>query len=80
MGLAVEALPALDAAAITKSDSTAVNFDAIYVGGTGDVAVRTFKGTTVTFSAVPVGTILPIKVDRVMSTNTTATLMLGLKY
>ena len=80
MGTPVEAAGANDAAAITKSDSTAVDFDAIYVGGTGNVAVRTARGSTVTFSAVPAGSILPIKVDRVMDTNTTATGMVGLKY
>lgn len=74
------ALGARDAFAVTKSDATVLVFDAIYVGGTGDVAVVTELGTTVTFSAVPVGAILPIKGTKVMSTNTTATLMVGLKY
>lgn len=72
--------PADDCFAITKSDS--VNFTnmvrGIYVGGTGDVTILTPNGNTVTFTAVPVGTILPARAVRVNSTNTTATLMVGL--
>jgi hypothetical protein len=67
---------------LTKSDTTTYDppFSAFYVGGTGDVAVRTVGGQTVTFSAVPVGAIIPISFDRLMSTNTSATLVLGLRY
>lgn len=66
--------------AITKSDATVLSpfLRALYVGGTGDVAVRMMDGTTPTFSAVPAGTLLPIQVDKVLSTGTTATLMVGL--
>lgn len=67
--------------AITKSDTTQVNCRAIWVGGTGDVAIsRDGVTAAVTYSAVPAGTILPIALDggRVMSTNTTATLMVAL--
>lgn len=66
------------AAAVTPSDSTAVAFRAVYVGGAGSVALRTVGGNTVTFTAPPVGTILPVECDRVMATNTTATLLIGL--
>lgn len=67
-------------AALTPSDSTEVNCKAIYVGGAGNVAVRSKGGTAVTFTAPPVGTILPISLDggQVMATNTTATLLIGL--
>jgi hypothetical protein len=41
--------------------------------------VVTEKGTTVLFSAVPVGTIIRIRTSKVLSTSTTATLMVGLK-
>ncbi len=80
MSTYVEAGAATDAIAITKSDSTIVNVDAIYVGTTGDVAVLTSKGTTVTFPSVPAGAILPIKSTKVMSTNTTASGLVGLRY
>ena len=76
----VEAATANDAATVTKSDTTVVNCDAIYVGGAGDVAVVTAKGTTVTFTGVPAGTILPVKCSKIMSTNTTATSMVALFY
>lgn len=67
-----------DAKPITKSDSTAVSFFGIYVGGTGDVKVTTMAGTDVVFSAVPVGTTLWVAVSKVWSTGTTASLMVGL--
>lgn len=65
---------------VTKSDTVnlAVNSLGIYVGGTGDVNVLMADGTTATFSAVPVGVTLPIQVQRVNSTGTTATLMLSI--
>jgi hypothetical protein len=66
--------------AVTKSDSTVLNGTrALYIGGTGDVAVRMEGGqNSLTFSAVPSGTTLPIRVDQVLSTGTTATLILAL--
>lgn len=69
-----------DAFSITKSDSADLpdSCIGIYVGGTGDVNVLTHGGRQVLFKAVPVGVTLPIKARRVMSTSTTATLMLGL--
>lgn len=71
--------PYHNAASVTKSDSTEVKFRALYIGGAGDVAVKMFGDSgAVTFKAVPVGTILPVAVKRVMSTNTDATLIIGL--
>jgi hypothetical protein len=67
-----------DAVAITKSDTENNTFSSIYVGGTGAVAVETEDGTTVTFSAVPVGVILPIRTRKVLAA-TTATLLVGFK-
>ena len=69
------------AAAVTPSDSTVINCRAIYVGGAGNVAVKTTaSATAVTFTAPPVGTILPINIDggQIMATNTTATLLVAL--
>lgn len=67
--------------AITPSDTTPINCRAIYVGGAGNVAVKSAGGTAVTFTAPPVGTIIPIGLDggQVMATNTTATLLIGLQ-
>lgn len=69
------------AAAVTPSDTTIINCRALYVGGAGNVAIKTAPGATaVTFTAPPVGTILPINIDggQVMATNTTATLIIAL--
>ncbi len=67
---------------ITKSDSTdltASKIRALWIGGAGDVAVIAFNDSAaVTISSVPAGTILPISVVKVMSTNTTASSMVGL--
>ncbi len=83
----IQPVTARDAVAITKSDTTLYNseinggyLDALYIGGAGDVAVRTVAGTVVTFSGATAGSTIPIRCDRVMSTNTTATLILGLRY
>jgi hypothetical protein len=70
---------ASDAFAITPHDTTVQRAKSIYVGGTGDVAVKTEDGTTLTFKAVPVGSILPIRTTLVLSTGTTATLLIGLR-
>lgn len=68
-----------DAVAITPSDTTQLNLCGFYVGGAGNVAVQTTVGATaVTFIAPPVGTVIKLQVARIMSTNTTATNIVGL--
>lgn len=67
---------AQSAAAVTKSDATVFTPPAIglWVGGVGDVAVRMYGSqTSVTFVAVPAGTMLPVQVDQVLSTGTSGT-------
>ncbi len=80
--------PASFAKAITKSDSTAIDFEGgshatrgIYVGSGGDLSVEMagdrdggegMSDPTVVFVAVPTGTLLPISVTRVNSTGTAA--------
>jgi hypothetical protein len=71
--------PSDKAVAITASDTTSLQLNdrpprGIYVGGLGDLNVQFGNlGTSVLFSAVPAGTVLPIQPTRVMSTSTTAT-------
>lgn len=62
--------------AVTPSDSTDIAAGqtwGLYVGGTGDLVAVYQNGVTSTFTAVPAGAILPIRVKRVNSTSTTAT-------
>ena len=64
---------------IVPSDTALNGGSAIYVGGAGNVTVNMQgDGSLVTFTAVPVGTILPVAFQRVRATLTTATLMVGL--
>jgi hypothetical protein len=70
--------PASDAFVVTPSDDTVLkNVRSLYVGGTGHVTVITAEGRSCLFSAVPVGTILPIRCTKVMAA-TTATLIVAL--
>jgi hypothetical protein len=61
-----------DAAAVTANDSTRFAPSVIYVGTTGNVNVVTSQGTTVLFTAVPAGAVIPVRVIGVLSTSTTA--------
>ncbi len=71
--------PAIHGTVITKHDTDPNEYRSLWIGGVGDVNVRFFGDTTNTLiSAVPAGTLLPFAVKLVLSTNTTATLMIGL--
>ena len=77
--------PAIDAAAVTPDDANDITrrnnqvVRGLYVGTGGNVTVR-MRGetTTVLFSNVPAGSILPVMVDRVMATGTTASNIVAL--
>lgn len=73
--------PASQFFAITASDSTDLTGTrGIWVGGAGDVAVMgLYDDTAVTLAGVPAGTLIPGRFKRVMSTNTTATSIVGMK-
>lgn len=73
--------PGTSVETVTPSDTVnlVTNSLGIYVGGAGDISVLMADGTTTgLFKAVPVGTFLPIQVQRINATNTTATLMLSI--
>lgn len=73
--------PAVNASAVTPhaTDPLANVSKGLYVGGAGDIACRLAGDSAdVTFVAVPVGTVLPIRVSHVRATGTTATNILNL--
>ena len=69
-------IPALEAEAVTPSDS--VNFSklarAIYIGGAGNAVVVMENNDAITFNGLLAGTILPVRCKRVNSTGTTASM------
>lgn len=68
------------AEAVTKSDTVALTnvCRALYVGGAGNAAVLMADGTTVTLTGLLAGNVYPVALQRVNSTNTTATNMVAL--
>ena len=66
--------------AVTPHDTNALSAvtRAIYVGTGGDVKVQTVGGNDLTFSNVADGSLIPIRIDMVYSTGTTASDILGL--
>jgi hypothetical protein len=71
--------PLVRATTIVPSDATVYSppLRELFVGGTGNVTVRTSNGDSVLFTAVAANTRLPYAIDKVMATGTTATLMTG---
>ncbi len=71
---------ARESGAVTVSDSTELSFDALYIGGSGNVAIKHIEGGAVsTFSNVGAGSILPVTGVRVMAA-TTATSILWMRW
>ena len=70
-----------DGFVITPSDTTGNEFPsvarAIYVGVSGDLVVKTERGTTLTFKSVAVGWFVGVRVRQVLLTGTTATNLIG---
>lgn len=71
---------ARNAIAVTPHDTNGIaRCRALYVGGAGNVTVRTNDDNAdVLFTAVPAGSILPVSVKYVRSTGTTATAIVAL--
>jgi len=70
--------PADNGAAITPSDTTVIAARSLYVGVAGSVSVVMAGGATLTFQGVAAGTFLPIIVQKVRATGTTASGIIGL--
>ena len=73
--------PATNADAVIPADGADLGFvsRALYIGGGGDVRATMLGGQVVTFKALAAGSILPVRVARVMATGTTATHIVGLR-
>ena len=67
------------AEAVVPNDATEVCYSGFYVGVAGNVVVETPAGDTVTFTAVQVGSIIPVCAVKVLASGTTATNIVGLK-
>jgi hypothetical protein len=72
--------PAKNAATVTPNDGADLPnaSRALYIGSTGNIKVDMVGGQTVTFSGLPTGMMLPIRVTRVYSTGTTASSIIAL--
>ena len=83
--MSYQKLQAHNAVAVVPSDTNAIRLKGrdtrgcvIYCGVTGDIAVETTGGETVTFKNVPQGMVLPVQVTKVLATGTTATDLISL--
>jgi hypothetical protein len=67
--------PATDASVISPNDVSVLSSvpRAIYVGNGGDLAVEMQGGQNITFANIQGGTVLAVRVLRVLQTGTTAT-------
>jgi len=64
---------------LTPGLTASATLHGIYVGGLGDLSVvMAGNGSTAIFKAVPIGTVLPIRITMVNTTGTTATELVGL--
>ncbi|MDO6965511.1 spike base protein, RCAP_Rcc01079 family [Rhizobium alvei] len=72
--------PATHAFAISPNDTTPVSETtrALYIGVGGNLSVTMASGGNTTFTAIASGTLLPIRVTKILATGTTATDIVGL--
>jgi hypothetical protein len=72
-------VPGRNSETITPSDTVNLSTPsrAIWVGGAGNIAVEMLDGGTQVFVGVVAGSLLPLQVTRVNSTDTTATNMVS---
>lgn len=66
--------PASSGFPVTPNDGAdlAETTRALYIGTGGTLAVRMLSGATLTFTGVAAGSLLPVRVVRVLATGTTA--------
>jgi hypothetical protein len=65
---------------VTPSDSTVLSETTrgLYVGTTGDISALMVSGASITLSSVPAGSLLPLRLTKIMATGTTASGIVGL--
>lgn len=72
--------PAAHAFAVAPNDGADLSETtrALYVGTAGSITAVMASGSSVTFGSIASGTVLPVRVTRVLATGTTASAILGL--
>lgn len=70
----------VNAKAITPNDTTVFDppYNAVWIGGAGNLVVVLVGGQTLTITAAAVNTIYPFRIKQVLATGTTATGVIGL--
>lgn len=72
---------AADSDSVVPADATVLEFNALYIGTGGTIAIKHSEtGAVKTFTNVQDGTILPVAGVRVMSTGTTAANIMALRW
>jgi hypothetical protein len=67
-------------ASVTPHDTNANEFDALWIGVSGNLAVKlSGNNNSITFENVPIGW-FPVKTSLVLSTGTTASSIIGVRW
>lgn len=72
--------PASHGISVTPSDSTPLSETTrgLYVGTGGNIAAVMLSGASVSFSTVPAGSVLPVRLTKILATGTTASNIVAL--
>lgn len=73
-----DAAPAMEAIAVTPSDSVDLPKGiarALFIGGAGSVVLDTYNNTSITFAGLAAGTILPVQTKRVRTSSTATSIV-----
>ncbi|MEV8467135.1 hypothetical protein AB0T83_10120 [Fluviibacterium sp. DFM31] len=72
--------PAIDGIMVAPHDSNPLGHvsRAVYVGVGGDIRAELVSGAQLTFSAVPAGSMLPMRATKILSSGTTASSIVAL--
>jgi hypothetical protein len=72
--------PPENAAPIQPSDGAELGYvtRAVYIGGAGALRVEMMGGEEIVFAGLAAGTLLPVRIQKVFATGTTATALVAL--